>query len=81
MEGEGLLLVLCSAIIGNDNGGALLRWSGGPTVTRREHQCHCNCSVVRGCWDGNHAQTYVLSIQNFASLIKHSDVYLIRQLV
>ena len=54
MEGEGLLLVLWSAIIGDDKGGTLLRWSGGHTVTRREHQHHCYCSVVRGCWDGNH---------------------------
>ena len=60
MEGEGLLLVLWSAIIGDHNDGALLRRS---STARLEHQHHCYCSVVRGCWDGNHK--HVLSIQNF----------------
>ena len=39
--------------IGDDNGGTLLRWCGCTTVAREEHQYHCYCSVVRGCWNGN----------------------------
>ena len=50
MEGEGLLMVVCGAIIGNDNGGTLLSWSWGTTATRWEHQRHCHCSIISGCW-------------------------------
>ena len=52
-KGERLILVLGCVIIGDDNGGALLKWSGCATVAREEHQCHCYCSVIRGCWAGD----------------------------
>ena len=49
---EGLILILWSAIVGNDNSGALVRRSGGTTAARGEYQCHCYCCVVRGCCMG-----------------------------
>ena len=52
-ESEKLILVLWGAIIGDDDGGTLLRRSGSVTATRQEHQCHCYCSVIRWCWVGN----------------------------
>ena len=50
MEGEGLLLVLCGVVIGNENCGALLSWSWGTTATRRERQRDCYCSIISRCW-------------------------------
>jgi len=48
-EIEMVILVLRSMVIVYDNGGTLFRWIGGTTAARWEHQCYCNCTVVRGC--------------------------------
>ena len=44
-----IVIILWSTVIVYHNGGTPFRWIGGTTAARWEHQCYCNCTVIRGC--------------------------------